>query len=161
MTHTPRVRWAFVTLVRCGVLLLVASCAGGPDWTATDTPTSVAVTWVSAWAHRDVAAMCRVETVHARGGEGSTTCETRLLGVTGASDIPWTYGRPGAVQRRRVSTGTAAWVSVSDTGHGGHSFDWALLMHRAHDGRWLVDDYHRITGPASVDPLSYYYGGNP
>lgn len=161
MRRGSRIRLAVATLlVRIGVALLAVACGelGHPHVIA---PSSVAVTWVSAWIRRDVATMCRVETVHARGGHGLGTCQARLRQITGVSDTPWTYGRAGAIQIRRLPAGTAVLVSAPDTARGGHSFDWALLLVHRRGGRWLVADYHRVSGPARADPIGYYYGGTP
>lgn len=160
MTSAGPVRTAVAAaLVRAAVGLLAVACGalGHPHLTA---PGSVAVTWVSAWIRRDVAAMCRLETTRARGG-GQGTCRARQTAITGTSDVPWTYGRVGVVRLRRLPAGTAVWVTAPDTAVGGHSFDWVLLLDRGPGPRWRVADYHRVTGPARADPIGYFYGGRP
>lgn len=159
MKWADRVRLTAATiLLRLAVGLLAVAC-GGLGHLHVTAPSSVAVSWVSAWIRRDVAAMCR-DTTPARSG-GPAACPARMRVVVGDSDTPWTYGRAGAIQIRRVHAGVAVWVTAPDTAIAGHSFDWALLLRRQRGGRWLVVDYHRLGSPAPPDPLDYYYGGAP
>lgn len=99
--------------------------------------------------------MCHLNTGPARGAPG--TCQTQKRAITGDSDLPWTAGYPGVIATRQVASDQAVWVTAPDTARGGHSFDWALLLHHGAHGHWRVTDYHQIIG-AHPNPLDYYYG---